>query len=269
MDLSPFLFGLYKLVKHLIYPYTWLCLLLGALTLLAFLPPSPQRLRWIKILAASSSLIVFVLGLPLVGGTMLGLVEQQAGHFNPQTAQPFDAIVVLGGGVDDKGSLRPSVELDKHSIRRTICGADLFERGLAPRLVLTGGDASIFGEGPLEASELAKLARRLGVPEEAIILETRSRTTYENAVQTRRLLGEPSVVVVTSASHVSRAVALFRKQGMTVEGYACGYKIRDRPGDLGRLNLFDLIPSLSALGKSTTAISELVGTVVYWLVGKI
>ncbi len=107
MDLSPFLFGLYKLVKYLVYPYTWLCLFLGVLTLLIFLPISPWRLRWIRILAASSSLVVFVLGLPLVGGTLLGLVEQRAGRFDPQAEQPFDAIVVLGGGGGRPGVAPP------------------------------------------------------------------------------------------------------------------------------------------------------------------
>lgn len=269
MDLSPFLFGLYKLVKYLVYPYTWLCLLLGALTLLTFLPLSPQRSRWIRILAVSSSLVVFVLGLPLVGGTLVALVEQRAGGFDPPTGTAFDAIVVLGGGVADKGTLRPSVELDDSSIRRTICGVELFERGLAPRLVLTGGDASIFGEGPLEAAEMARLARRLGVPEGAIALETRSRTTYENAVQTRQLLGESSVVVVTSASHVARAEGLFRKQGLRVAGYPCGYRATNRPGDLGDLDPFELIPEVGAMRGSTTALNELVGTFVYWLIGKL
>ncbi len=269
MDLSPFLFGLYKLVKYLVYPYTWLCLLLGALTLLTFLPLSPQRSRWIRILAVSSSLVVFVLGLPLVGGTLVALVEQRAGGFDPPTGTAFDAIVVLGGGVADKGTLRPSVELQDSSIRRTICGVELFERGLAPRLVLAGGDASIFGEGPLEAAEMARLASRLGVPEEAITLETRSRTTYENAVHTRRLLGESAVVVVTSASHVARATALLRKVGLRAEGYPCGYRARGRPGDLGNLSPIDFIPQVGALEGSTAAITELVGTFVYWLIGKL
>ncbi len=269
MDLSPFLFGLYKLVKYLVYPYTWLCLFLGVLTLLIFLPISPWRLRWIRILAASSSLVVFVLGLPLVGGTLLGLVEQRAGRFDPQVEQPFDAIVVLGGGVADQGSLRPGVELSDHTLRRTMCGVSLFEQGLAPRLVLTGGDASIFGEGPLEAAEMARLASRLGVPTEALVVESRSRTTYENAVQTMQLLGGSSVVVVTSASHIARARGLFRKQGMRVEGYPCGYLVTHRPGDLKGLNPFDLIPEVGAMRASTMALNEIVGTFVYWLIGKI
>lgn len=269
MDLSPFLFGLYKLVKYLVYPYTWVCLLLGALTLLAFLPVSPRRFRWIRILAASASLVLFVFGLPLVGGSLVGLVEQRAGRFGPAPGASFDAIVVLSGGVADKGSLRPRVELGDQSIRRTICAADLFEQGLAPRLVLTGGDASIFGAGPLEAAEMAHLARRLGVPEGALVLETHSRTTYENAVRTRQLLGESSVVVVTSASHLARAQGLFRKQGLRVSGYPCGHLATDRPGDMSNLDPFDLIPEVGAMRRSTAALNELVGTLLYWLIGKL
>lgn len=268
MELSPFLFGLYKLAKYAIYPFTWLTLAVGAVTVLAFLPASPRRLRWIQILSVLACVVIFISGSPLVAGKFLGLVEGQAQPLDRSGSNQFDAIVVLGGGVQREGTLRPRTELTDPSMRRTTCGSDLFREGWAPRLVLTGGDASIFGQGPKESIEMKKLALRLGVPEGTITVETRSRTTYESAVATRRMLGQASVLLVTSASHMPRALGLFRKQGLKPGGYPCGYMVQDRPGDWSGTPL-DLLPSVGALTESTKAINELVGTVVYWLIGKI
>ena len=269
MELSPLFFGLYKLVKFVIYPFTWLFVLLGVLTLLVVGPISPPRLRWIRILAISALFLTFCFGNPIVAATLTGLLEQQASPFESTTAKRFDAIVVLGGGVAGKGTLRPSDELLDLSIKRTICGVDLFVQGFAPRILFSGGDASIIGSGPKEALEMKRLARRLGVPEEAILIEDQSKTTYETALATKRLIGSASILLVTSASHIPRALGLFRKQGLDATPSPCGYTVKNRPGDSWQGNPFDLLPDVGALKKSTTAIAELAGMLVYWMTGKL
>lgn len=269
MELSPFLFGLYKFAKYVVYPFTWLFVLLALLTGLAVFPASPRRLRWVRILAVSTVLLVFLLGNPLVSGALLGLIEEQYPPFDRTTTKRFDAIVVLGGGVASKGTLRPSDQLSDLSMERTICGAELFAQGFAPRLLFTGGDATIFGHGPKESVEMKRLALRLGVPDKAIIVEDRARTTYENAVEVKGILGRASILLVTSASHVPRAVGLFRKQGLETTPSPCGYRVKDRPGEGWDVNPFDLLPEVGDLRKSTTAIDEIVGTIVYWASGKL
>jgi uncharacterized SAM-binding protein YcdF (DUF218 family) len=117
---------------------------------------------------------------------------------------------------------------------------------------------------------MKRWAQRLGVPETAILLEERSRTTYENAVYTKRILGDASVLLVTSAGHLPRATALFRKQGLQVTPYPCGYTVRDRPEaawDL--LTGFDFIPDIRSLEKTTIAVVETAGIVLYRLAGKL
>jgi uncharacterized SAM-binding protein YcdF (DUF218 family) len=271
MEMSPFFFGLYKLVKFALYPFTWLFLLTTVLMVLAFQRPTTSRLRWIRALVVTAFLVIFLLGNPIVARTLIGLIEQQALAFDGARAPQsrFHAIVVLGGGIAGKGSLRPSDQLMALSMERTICGADLFMKGFAPRLLLTGGDITIFGQGPLEAVEMKKLALRLGVPEGAIVLDTESKVTYDNAAQTKRILGVSSVLVVTSASHIPRATALFRKQGLDVTGYPCGYLTKDRPGSGWDGNPFDLIPQTEALYRSTSAITEIIGMLVYRVIGKL
>ena len=269
MELSPFWFGLYKLVKFAVYPYTWICALTGALVALAFLPPSPARRRRLRILAVTTLAIVWLVGSPLVSTIAIGFLESRTPPFDRAGTERYDAVVVLGAGIMGKGSLRPADQLTGLSMQRTLCGADLFTESRAPRLVLSGGDGKIFGEGPKEAVEMQRLAIRLGVPEQAILLDDRARTTYENAVGTKRVLGQGSILLVTSASHMPRAAGLFRKQGFTVTPAPCIYHVREWPGFWSDLDLFDFIPSLDALDEFTNVLAEAVGTITYWATGKL
>lgn len=269
MELSPFWFGLYKLVKFAVYPYTWLAVLTGAATVLAFLPSSAARRRWLRILTGATLFIVWLLGAPVVSTIALGVLEARYPPFDRTTAARFDAIIVLGGGASGAGSLRPTDQLTGLSMQHTLCGTDLFAEGRAPRLVLTGGDASIFGEGPKEAFEMKKLSVRLGVPENAILLDDRARTTYENAVGTKRVLGGTSILLVTSASHMPRAVGLFRKQGFDVTPAPCNYHVREWPQFWQNWDPFALIPDLRSLSETTMAITEVVGMIAYRITGKL
>lgn len=269
MELSPFWFGLYKLVKYAVYPYTWLCALAVALVALTVLPTSPARRRWRRILAVTTLATVWLLGTPIVATIAGGFLEAWYPPFDRATAARFDAVVVLGGGVMGKGSLRPSDQLTGLSLQRTLCGVDRFAEGRAPRLVLSGGDATIFGEGPKEAVEMQRLAIRLGVPETAILLDDQSRTTYENAVGVKRALGQASILLVTSASHMPRAAALFRKQGFEVTPAPCTYQVRDWPGFWTDLDPFDFIPHLEGFYESSLVLSEVAGTITYWMAGKL
>lgn len=269
MELSPLVFVLYKLAKYALYPLSWIIVLLGVLTVLALCPTSPARLRWIRLLSASTFLLALLLSNHLVADRLIGVLEEQALEASLQARRPVDAVIVLGGGVRGKGSLRPADQLSETSIVRTICGAALLAEGAAPKLVLSGGDTSLIGTGPTEAVEMKRLALRLGVPEQAIVLEDRSRTTYENAVESKRLLGQASVLLATSAEHIPRSLALFRKQGFDAQAAPCSYSAKNRPGGAWDGNPFGLLPAVEALRYSTYAVNELAGMVLYRVIGKL
>lgn len=269
MELSPFLFACYKAMKYLLYPISWI---VGPLILaagIALFPFSPRRFRWIRVLLLSSAILTLFVATPIPGRTVLAILEGWYPPFSPTPTSKFDAIVVVAGGIHQQGSLRPQHELSDESWHRVICGADLFIQGLAPKLLFAGGDASLFGDGPSEAREMKRLANRLGVTDQAILMEERSRTTYENAVNTKRILANnTAILLVTSAYHVPRAVALFTKQGFRVTPVPCGYKTKDRPKEgLGQLTVVDFLPSYHGLATTTHAVDELAGIVVYWIAG--
>jgi uncharacterized SAM-binding protein YcdF (DUF218 family) len=270
MELTPFFFGLYKFVKYGLYPLTWVLLFLSAATILALFPFTPTNLKWLRRLVISSLLLLITLSSPLVATLLIGSLESW--HQPPQLtpSDRFDAIVVLGGGVNEKGSLRPTTELSSYSRNRVTCGVDLYQQGHAPTLVLSGGDARIFGKGPQEAVEMKRWAVRLGVPESATMLDSGSRNTYENATGTKRLIGPASILLVSSASHLPRAVPLFTKQGFHVTPAPCDYVSQNLPREiLDDLDLFDFLPDDDALQHTTEAVTEVAGIVIYWLAGKL
>jgi len=124
--------------------------------------------------------------------------------------EPADVIVVLAGG-----SVSPSGVLTDIALRRTIHGVLVFQKGLAPFLVLSAGSA----KSPKGAEARAELARTLRVPGEAILIVAGSRTTHEEVVRIQFLLrprGVRTMLLVTDAEHMSRAKRLFERAGFEV-----------------------------------------------------
>src|SRR5690606_21114262 len=127
---------------------------------------------------------------------------------------PAEAIVVLGGNTAG-GRENWFLPYDPQTAEtRTEAAAKLFHARRAPLIVVSGAalDGSVS-----EAQTMARALVRAGVPESAIILETNSHNTRENAVFSSELLKEKGVsrvLLVTSALHMPRAMAVFTKQGV-------------------------------------------------------
>jgi uncharacterized SAM-binding protein YcdF (DUF218 family) len=115
----------------------------------------------------------------------------------------FDAIIVLGYPADSDGN--PSPE----QLARVTEGVREYERGVASRLILTGGAAH---NRFVEARVMARTARAEGIPETAIFVEPEARNTIENACYAERIMkarGWRSAEVVSSAYHLPRAGMIF------------------------------------------------------------
>ena len=115
----------------------------------------------------------------------------------------FDAIIVLGNPADDDGN--PSPE----QLARVTEGVREYERGVAPRLIMTGGATH---HQFVEAQVMARSAVALGIPESAIFMEPNATDTIQNACYADRMMkarGWRSAEVVSSAYHLPRAGMIF------------------------------------------------------------
>jgi uncharacterized SAM-binding protein YcdF (DUF218 family)/lysophospholipase L1-like esterase len=128
------------------------------------------------------------------------------------TSGQADAIVVLGAGVT------ASCSPNEFSLRRIVLATRLYRHGRAPAIFITGGTPK---DAPCAISEgMARIARDLGVPAEAITLERRSRTTWENALYTAPLLraaGASRILLVTDRLHMKRGQQCFKRFGFAIE----------------------------------------------------
>lgn len=124
--------------------------------------------------------------------------------------RPADAIVVLGAGAGRDGVL------SNQSLRRLVGGLVLYRRGLAPRVIVMGPG---YQGSPIEGEIRAALAREVGIPADALLVEGRGLTTRAEAALAARLLmekGMQRVLLVTSAQHMRRARLLFERAGVEV-----------------------------------------------------
>lgn len=180
---------------------------------------SSRRTRWWLLILA---LEVGALTTPAVEWAALPLIV------SPRLQQA-DAIVVLGSGVSPGGYPAPWAE------ERIRYGVHLYRQGYAPRLIFSGGRTHPVYTAPLQLLEwwitgnYAQLEaetytvfaqERLKMPRRVLELEDRSHTTYENGLWTARLLrraGWNHVLLVTSPTHMRRALGVFTRLGVRAD----------------------------------------------------
>ncbi|MCX5791633.1 MAG: YdcF family protein [Elusimicrobia bacterium] len=135
--------------------------------------------------------------------------------YSAPAAPAGDVIVVLGGGAYDSYEVYSAGErLQPGSLERVSAAALLQKRTKLPVIVSGGAVFSNIAEADADGAYLEEL----GVPAKAIIKETQARDTYENAGFTRRICeerGYKKIILLTSASHMPRAVYLYKKIGFT------------------------------------------------------
>ena len=195
-------------------------------------------------------------------------------YLPPEVYPQAEVIVVLGGSTASAIYPRQIVEISSAG-DRILYAAHLYHQGVAPHLLLTGGYIPWMDEREAPANDMAAILKMLGVPEEALWYETESRNTYENAVNSRQLLAEKGIdriILVTSALHMPRSVALFERQGFEVIPAPADYNVTQTTwARLWEPNLitqiFHLLPSVGNLGDTTTVMKEYLGIFVYHLRG--
>jgi uncharacterized SAM-binding protein YcdF (DUF218 family) len=248
-----------KLLPPFLYPLG-LALLLA---LVALVFGRFRRLRRVTLLLA-----ILLLWLPSMPVTANLLALSWEAAYPPAATADLpeaDAIVVLGGIAAQP--LPPRIVPDLGGTAdRLFETAHLFRAGKAAHIVVSAGNLPWGETVAPEAQWIARLLGELGVPAETITLEQRSRNTHENALFTAAILrdkGWRSVLLVTSADHMRRAMATFRKAGVSATAAPADVQARTPVYD-GPL---DVLPNADALTETTAIVKEMIGLVYYRLRG--
>lgn len=166
-----------------------------------------------------------------------------------------EAIILLGGGTRGKtpGGRYADTNAQGDRLWEVV---RLWRAGKAPRIIISGGGP----EGEIsEAQLMADILVSVGVPRSAMVLEERSRNTHDNAVYTAQLLRDQqldSVLLVTSAFHMRRALACFAAQGVSPIAVPTDHRHTLRAGKRP-----SWLPTVDGLKATSTAVHETVG---YW-----
>lgn len=245
---------LYKSIQYLFFP---LNLSLFLLCLALFLLKKP---RWQKMGYACVVFVVFLLTLSSFPFFALSLIHHMENKYTAREFKDYEkatAIVVLGGTTARRAAQIPEIEEVEGS--RLVPAFRLFKLQKAPKILLSGGPSyhASNGEPRSEAQDMRDYLAEMGVPENAMWIEGKSRTTLENAEESSKILrefGAGPVLLVTSAFHIPRAVAAFEKYG-----------IKTIPVPVAHLSprttlpLWQHYPNGQALFFTTIALKEILG----------
>jgi uncharacterized SAM-binding protein YcdF (DUF218 family) len=253
-----FLFS--KILPSLLYPLPLALLVLGALS---FAVPR-KGVRWGLRLTAVA---LWTLATPWFADQVSTWWEAPLKN-EAQLPAVSDAAVVLGGLSDGGHTVPPRLQFNRAAERITEA-VDLWRQGRVKALLITSGSGDPLHPDWTEAPALAAWAEAAGVPKAALVVEAKSRNTRENATFSLPLAdahGFRSLVLVTSAAHMPRSEAIFRKAG-----YASGGRtLVTWPVDtqLQKQGFpANAVPDPSSLATVQSVIKEAVGYAVYRVMG--
>jgi uncharacterized SAM-binding protein YcdF (DUF218 family) len=163
-------------------------------------------------------------------------------------------IVVLGGGTYSDTSLPENSKLSNGSLSRLIESIRIKKLFPEAKLVIAGG--ATFGQPP-DSEIMAKVAFDLDVAQKDVILVSDAKDTKDQARRVRSIVGNDLHVLVTSASHMPRALALFNKIGMSPIPAPTDYWVRQKQ----KISPAIFFPRTKELQKVEVALHEYFGII--------
>ena len=247
-------------MAFLINPFNWivLALLIALLTKKPRLKKISLRVTFIILLFFSNTFIFLEFArIWEPDGTKI----EDVSHYNVG--------VVLGGMAEYDNTL------DRLSIRR---GGDrlwqaihLYHLGKIDKILISGDNGFMIDKGLKEALQFKAVLIQEGIPENDILVESVSKNTYQNALESKKILDatiqNESVLLITSALHMKRSKDCFKKVGFTNFGTFTTdhYTGKERELQFDQI----MMPNVSTITNWNSLIHEWVGYLSYWITGKV
>jgi uncharacterized SAM-binding protein YcdF (DUF218 family) len=222
------------------------------LVLIAAVVRALDRRRLAVWLAGSAGAIAYLCSIPPVGDALLRPLENVYAPLDERTIGEAGYIVVLGSGYMPRPKVSITSELDHEGLVRIVEGVRLARLHAPKTLIVSGGAPA--GASPA-AIGYAELARDLGIAEENMRVMADPLDTASEAKEIAASLGAQPFVLVTSASHMPRAMKLFSAAG----AHPIPAPVAPRVSERGRWSWRTVLPGSGALRKSEQAVHEYLG----------
>lgn len=143
----------------------------------------------------------------------------------------YDVAIVLGGGITNENKWPyDRVHFDP-SADRLLQAIQLYKTKKIQKIMISAGSVSIINGNneKTEANASLLFLKQIGIPIEDIIIETKSKNTYENAKYSKEKLSvlklkNGKLLLITSAYHMNRSLACFKKEGIVVDSFPACYQ---------------------------------------------
>ena len=259
-------FYLAKVLWFLLQPSTLIALLIGYGSILIW----TGWARWGRRFVSIGAILLLFAGLSPLGNALILPLEDRFPRADLDAPAPPTGFVILGGAEDRLVGTARNVPALNEAAERMVEAAILARRFPEAKIAFSGGDSGVLYQTGNEAEGAESLLTALGVPRDRLILEAKSRDTYENAVFLKEELAKQGELgpgarwlLITSAYHMPRAIGAFRKAGFDIEAWPVDYRTRGR-SDLSRP--FDKVSE--GLRRVDVATREWAGLLAYWLGGR-
>lgn len=186
-----------------------------------------RRQRAGKIIVTLGALLLVVLSYDPLPDAVMRPLEYEYPPMKRVVDPGVKWVVVLGGGHTSDPALPVTSRLGSATLMRLMEGIRLYRSIPAGKLLVSGG--SVFDPVP-NAGIMARVAEAVGVDRSDIVLESESKDTEEEAILIKKMVGQDKFILVTSASHMPRSMALFRKQGMHPVPAPTDYRVKRAQG---------------------------------------
>jgi uncharacterized SAM-binding protein YcdF (DUF218 family) len=245
------MFVLKKVLSRLLFPLPFII----ELFIIGLVWPQKR-----KIILIAGTVLLFLFSFNPFGTIILWPLESRY----PPVAESFiqkdiQRVVVLGEGHRENKSLTPEDRLSGASLKRLLEGMRLCRHLPRAQLVLSGGDYR--GATPV-ARVMKEVALKFDFPASRLILEESSWDTRDEARFLKKQLGTDPFYLVTSAGHMPRSMASFRKAGTMPIAAPTDFQAVWEP-----LSVTYLFPQAEALRKTELAFYEYLGLFWDWLNG--
>ena len=151
---------------------------------------------------------------------------------------------------------------------RFLAGINLYKANKSNRLIFTGGINPLTSDLPPEGDIYIKEAILMGVPKKDLYTTYPVNNTLQEAKAIKKLLNDEApliqknIILVTSAFHMKRAKKVFESEGINVQPYPVDFKSKKNFFST-LLDPLKWMPSSNYLNKSSSAIREIIGRIIY------
>ena len=180
--------------------------------------------------------------------------------------ETYETAIVLGGGTDPERTPQDRLYFND-AADRVIHALYLYKTEKVSKIIFTGGKGEVFEEPERNNKQIKDFYILCGVDERDIIMENVSRNTHENAAFTARLIdNNKKHILITSAFHMRRAQACFKKVGLDTLPFSCDF---NSSKEEDRFSMQGFIPSTEAMSGWEIILKEWIGIIAYKISGYI